>query len=294
MENRDRSQVFGDPAAPYENSLGTQGVNYTDDTGGSHPSLPNYLALYAGSTLGRDGNDACIRSGAANLGAAAVAAGLSFKVFAEDLGTQDPTTDHGAYACRHNPAAQFTDPASTSASTDFTEFPTDFARLPTISYVIPNLCADTHHCPVATGDAWLRSHIDTYAQWAKANGSALILTWDENAGSDLTTPIGLVVVGGGITPSVQTAHVTHESVLRTVEDWHGLAPFGNTSGVTGLPGLSRIGLGVRIGLGIPSSLRPMALQRRSAHDEHDAGGLRERRDLAQHHEAGERGRGREQ
>jgi hypothetical protein len=237
MENHDRSQVFGNPAAPYENSLATQGIDYTDDTGGSHPSLPNYLDLYAGSTLGQDGNDACIQSGAANLGQEAVAAGHSFKVFAEDLGTQNPRTDDGGYACRHNPAAQFTDAASTGASTDLGNFPSNGARLPTLSYVIPNLCYDTHDCSVATGDAWLQSHMDAYARWARAHNSALILTWDENAGSDLTTPIGLVVLGMGIVPSVQTAHVTHESVLRTVEAWYGLAPLGRTSGVTGLPGL---------------------------------------------------------
>jgi hypothetical protein len=48
------------------------------------------------------------------------------------------------------------------------------------SIVVPNICNDMHDCSVATGDTWLKNHIDSYVQWAKADNSLLILTFDED------------------------------------------------------------------------------------------------------------------
>jgi len=58
-----------------------------------------------------------------------------------------------------------------------------FASPPTVSLVIPNLCHDMHDCPVAAGDAWLRTHLRGYARWAMTHDSLLIVTWDADDGS---------------------------------------------------------------------------------------------------------------
>lgn len=238
MENRDRTEVIGNSNAPYENGLAGQGVDYANAQGVTHPSLGNYLALYSGSTQGQAGKDVCVRLGADNLGKQAAAAGVSLKVYMENLGTGSPLTDHGTYACRHDPAAQFTDAASGAASTDFGNFPTDFNQLPKISFVVPNLCNDTHDCGVPVGDSWLKTHMDSYVQWAKTHNSVLLVTWDENHHTtDYTTPMPTFLVGAGVSHSVQSGKINQYNMLRTVEDWYGLPRLANSASVSGMPGL---------------------------------------------------------
>ena len=243
-ENQSLNNVVGDTTdAPYLNSLASQGTLYTDDTGKSHPSLPNYLDLYSGSTQGQDGSDNCILSSAPNI-ATELGSG-NVKEFAENL-PSDPTSNSGNYACRHNPAAQFTDSASKAAENDFSAFPTTaagYAALPKLSYVTPNLIDDghTYNNPqsLANTDAWAKANIDSYAQWAKANHSVLIVTWDENLSSntDLTTPLPMFIVGAGVPATTQASHVTHDSVLRTIENWYGASPLADTAAASSLPGL---------------------------------------------------------
>jgi len=51
-ENKDAEQVVGSPDAPYLTSLSTSGADFTDAHAETHPSQPNYLALFSGSTQG--------------------------------------------------------------------------------------------------------------------------------------------------------------------------------------------------------------------------------------------------
>src|SRR5712691_3377696 len=61
LENVGYEAIVGDVAdAPYiNNTLIPQGTLYSDHHGVSHPSLPNYLALFAGDTLDVT-NDDCL------------------------------------------------------------------------------------------------------------------------------------------------------------------------------------------------------------------------------------------
>jgi len=241
MENHNRSDIVGNAAAPYLNSLAAAGVDYADMVPKTHPSLPNYLDLYSGSTQGQDGLDACVRLPADNLGNEAALHGVSLKVYAESLGTQAPTADHSPYACRHNPAAQFTDAASTAASVDLSAFPANLSQLPRLSFVIPNLCSDMHDCSIATGDAWLKAHLSAYQAWAATHNAVLVVFWDENAGTDLTTPMPAFVVGAGVAHSVQTGRASEENLLRTLEDWFGLPRLGGSASAAPLAGLPSYG-----------------------------------------------------
>lgn len=54
-ENHSVTQVTGSPNAPYENSLISQGLYYSNSHGTDHDSQPNYLELFAGQNLGFHG-----------------------------------------------------------------------------------------------------------------------------------------------------------------------------------------------------------------------------------------------
>src|SRR5882757_5332272 len=47
-ENHSYSSIIGSSSAPYINSLASQGASFTQSFAITHPSEPNYLALYAG------------------------------------------------------------------------------------------------------------------------------------------------------------------------------------------------------------------------------------------------------
>src|SRR6185503_17871302 len=85
-ENHAFHQVIGSPNAPYINELAKNGALFTDSHGVSHPSQPNYLALFSGSTQGVTG-DGCLAGHTPfktpNLGAALIARKLTFAGYAQ-------------------------------------------------------------------------------------------------------------------------------------------------------------------------------------------------------------------
>src|SRR5436190_9086432 len=58
LENHNYSQVIGRRSAPFLNELAHSGALFTDSRAITHPSQPNYLALFSGSTQGISG-DGC-------------------------------------------------------------------------------------------------------------------------------------------------------------------------------------------------------------------------------------------
>ena len=164
MENHSYADIIGNPAAPFINELARRGAQFTRSYAITHPSEPNYLALFSGSTQGIADDGCPYRFTAPNLAAGLLKAAKSFAGYAEDLpGVGSPACSAGEYARKHVPWADFSNVPG-SVSLPFTSFPaTDLARLPTVSFVIPNLCDDMHDCSVAAGDAWLRAHIGGYA-----------------------------------------------------------------------------------------------------------------------------------
>lgn len=233
MENTSFSTVSGSSSAPYINSLIGQGANFTDSHAVSHPSEPNYLALFSGSTQGVT-SDACPLSfgTTANLGSEVIAAGLSFTAYSEDLpsaGSTVCTAGTSGYARKHDPWVNFSNVPAASQQ-PYTSFPsTSFASLPTVSFVVPNLCDDMHDCSVQTGDTWLKNNIDGYVQWAKTHNSLLILTWDEDDSTTSANQIPTVFVGQMVKQGNYGENISHYNVLHTIEDMYGLAPIGNAA-----------------------------------------------------------------
>jgi phosphatidylinositol-3-phosphatase len=225
MENHSYSDVIGNPDAPYINSLGTSGALFTQSFAVTHPSEPNYLALFSGSTQGVT-DDSCPHTfSAPDLGTAMRAAGHSFAGYSESLPATGFTgCSSGSYARKHAPWIDFS-ALPASVNVPFSAFPTDYAALPTLSVVIPNLDNDMHDGTVAQGDQWLQANLGGYVTWAQAHRSVLVLTWDEDDRS-AENQIPTIIVGSHVTAGRYSEHVTHYRLLRTLEYLYDLAPIG--------------------------------------------------------------------
>ena len=228
MENHSYSDVIGNADAPYINSLAGAGASFTQSFAVTHPSQPNYLALFSGSTQGVT-DDSCPQTFTApDLGSELRAAGKTFAGYSESLpapGSTDCTS--GSYARKHAPWTDFS-ALPASVNLPFTAFPTDYATLPTVAFVVPNLDNDMHDGTVAQGDQWLQHNLAGYVTWAKAHNSVLVLTWDEDDRS-ADNQIPTIIVGEHIKPGKYDEHITHYGVLRTLEDLYGLPPIGESA-----------------------------------------------------------------
>ncbi|WP_438829010.1 alkaline phosphatase family protein [Streptomyces hintoniae] len=240
FENHAYSQVIGSSSAPYINTLTSGGANLTQAYAETHPSQPNYFALFSGSTQGVT-DDSCYTPGfssAANLASEVIAAGGSWASYNETLPSQGSTTcSSGNYARKHNPWFGFSNVPTSTART-FAQFPTDYTTLPDISFVIPDLCGDMHDCSVSTGDTWLKNKLGAYATWAKTHNSLLVVTFDEDnrlSGNRIPT----VLYGQPVTAGSSSATTyNHYDLLRTLEDSQGLgAHAGNAASARDITGI---------------------------------------------------------
>jgi acid phosphatase len=226
FENKSFGQIDHSARAPYLNALGTHSTVYTNFRALTHPSEPNYLALFSGSAQGVTSDRCPVRlTGRPNLGRQLLDAGYTFAGYSEAL----PATGYtgcsaGRYARKHNPWVDFDNlPASTNQPTS--SVPADYANLPTVSFLIPDLCDDMHDCPVANGDAWAQRVLDPYARWAVQHNSLLIVTFDENNGAP-GNQIFTLLCGARVPAGRDDRPRTLYSLLATLEYWYGLAPLG--------------------------------------------------------------------
>ena len=231
MENHSNTDVIGNSAAPYINSLADSGANFTQSYALTHPSQPNYLMLFSGSNQGVTDNSCPHTFDTANLGSALIAKGLSFTGYSESMPYDGYTgCTSGAYARKHSPWVNWSNvPASSNLTLN--AFPSDYNQLPTVSFVTPNLDNDMHDGTVAQGDTWLRDHFDGYVQWAKTHNSLLVLTFDEddnNSGNRIPT----VFVGASVKPGTYSERINHYNVLRTLEDAYDLPHAGASASAT--------------------------------------------------------------
>jgi phosphatidylinositol-3-phosphatase len=238
MENHGFGEVIGNHQAPFINSLARAGALLTSSYAVTHPSEPNYLALFSGSTHGITSDQCPTTISAASLASELLAAGLSFTGYAEGLpAAGSPACDQGGYARKHAPWTDFTG-LPRSIGQPFSRFPANFDNLPAVSFVIPDLCHDMHDCAVGTGDSWLSRHLAGYASWARLHASLLILTWDEDDGS-AANRIATIIVGQRVRPGRYDQKITHYNVLRTIEQAYHLRPIGQASRAAPISGIWR-------------------------------------------------------
>ncbi len=233
-ENHSYANIIGSASAPYINSLANKGALFTNSFAITHPSQPNYLALFSGSTQ-RVISDLCPHTfTSANLASELLAAGFTFGGYSESLPATGYTgcTSADIYARKHNPWVNFTTVPS-GANLPFSSFPdgADYSNLPTVSFVIPNLNNDMHNGTIQEGDTWLKNNLDAYVQWAETHNSLLIVTWDEDDGS-LRNQVPTIFVGQMVKTGQYSETVNHYTVLRTLEDMYGLTALGESAKVS--------------------------------------------------------------
>ena len=235
MENHGLSAILGSGDAPYLNSLIARYGLATDYRAVAHPSEPNYLALFSGSTQGvtDDGvHDISARTIADQLDGA----GRSWRVFAQNAPTDcfqgysasGGPDGPGTYARKHEPAISFTGISGNAARcaniTDLAHFDPAAADY---ELIVPNMCNDMHDCGVAQGDRFLSGFVPWIldsAAWER--GGVLFVTWDEGSGSE---PVATLVIAPDV-PAGYRSSVSHDhySLLRTIEDAWGLPCLAHT------------------------------------------------------------------
>ena len=249
MENRDYSDIVDNAAAPYFNSLLHRYASLSDMYGETHPSEPNYLALFSGSTQGAT-TDGVYNLSARNLVDQLEPKGRTWAVFAQNVppgcftgetasgGADGP----GTYARKHDPAISFTDisgnPARCAHITDFAHFSPAAADF---ELIIPNLCNDMHDCSTSRGDAFLASFVPRIVDSPAFANSVLFITFDEGTtnayggGKIATAVVSPLVRPGSVDP--QLLH--HYAILRTIEDAWGLGCLGQACAAPNLARLFR-------------------------------------------------------
>jgi hypothetical protein len=228
-ENKTLAQVVEGGSAPFITRLATRGALFTNAHGVMHPSLPNYLALFAGVT--NTNGDGCPALGvsptAPNLASELLAANFSFAGYAEHLpepGSQ--ACSAGSYARKHAPWVAFSNVPSRD-NLPMTALPASYDALPTVSMLIPDVDDDMHDGTIEEGDDWLRTHVASLLQWADTHDTLVILTWDE--GFDDENSIPTIFYGPMVKPGRYAERIDHYNTLRTLEDLYGLALTGRAA-----------------------------------------------------------------
>ena len=237
-ENHGYERIIGNPDAAFINELAAGGALLTNSHGIQHPSQPNYLALFSGSTQGVTDDRPVPGTPltGSNLGAALIAKGYTFAGYSEGLPAIGSLSlaAGGIYARKHNPWSnwQSNNPGPNQlparVNRRLADFPSAFEALPTVAFVVPSLMNDEHgngHISDATliraSDHWLKRHFGAYASWAIAHDSLLIVTWDED---DYTKAnrIPTILVGAQVKPGRYDQALTHYNVLRMIEEFYDL------------------------------------------------------------------------
>ena len=218
MENHSYGQIAGSASAPYLSRFAHRGTLFTNMNAVSHPSLPNYLAITSGSTLGCT-SDACPPRSfrATNLFQQLRVAGRTWRSWEESMPGRCVLYSARRYAVRHNPAAYYRDLFPNDCPQNDRPYPRTLPRrLPDLTFVTPNLCHDMHDCSVAAGDQWLHQHVPGLL----ALGAIVVITFDEGEG---TNHIFCAAQGPGIGHAVRRrAAFNHYGLLGGIERHFGL------------------------------------------------------------------------
>lgn len=235
MENHNYDQIIGNRQAPYINRLARENALFTNSHAISHPSEPNYLALYSGSRHDVTSDDCPLSFSGSSLGGELIHAGKSVTGYMEGLPSVGwRGCSSGEYWRKHNPLIDFTDtPASDVVP--FSELTGDLsAGYPSLAFIVPNELNDMHDGTIAEGDAWLAVHIPAIIAYDATHNGLLIVTWDENADAEPSNQIPTIFIGPMVRPGRYDQSIDHYNVLRTITNDFSLSPLTGASGISGV------------------------------------------------------------
>ena len=238
-ENQSYSTVVGNTAVwPHLNALLGSGALPTNYFADAHFSIGNYFMLTTGQLLTTDDNSTTVWN-VDNIARRMLAAGVSFRVYAEGITQGYLGGDTGLYVLRHNPFPMLSDVADNPSVANqtiwpFTQFAADVANhsLPEFSFIVPDLNDDAHNGTPLQADDWLQANVvaplSGYPAFQPGGDGILIVDFDEADVTDSTHGGGHVapvlwgpVVKSGYTQTSSTLY-QHQSMLRAVMEALGL------------------------------------------------------------------------
>jgi acid phosphatase len=201
----------------------------------THPSLPNYLAIFSGSTFNDPGDcnpgPGCTYPGPSVFGQA-LALGKTARSYEESMPRPCDLANSGDYAVRHNPWAYILGEAAACRSGDLPAgTPSGGAlvsdarggTLPTVGLITPNLVNDAHDGTLAQADAWLRLWMPVLMSgpdWRRGR-LAIVVTFDEG---DPVNRVPFVLLAPGVSGAVLTQPADHYSLTRLIDEVIGAQP----------------------------------------------------------------------
>jgi hypothetical protein len=245
-ENHAYSNVIGNPAMPYTNSLAQQYSLATQYYANRRNSLPNYFMLTTGDLVTTDDTyTGTVTSD--NVVRAITAAGKTWRVYAESLpsiGYLGPSMI--PYGKDHNPFTYFSDVLNSSSQAanvvPFTQLAADLQNgtLPNYAMIVPDFANDGHDCPneasnctdtdkLTNIDSWIQRKIGPLIGNSAFNNSVLIYTWDESSIDDTAHQgghVSTILIGSTVRRGFQsTTFYQHQSTLRLTMELLGITDF---------------------------------------------------------------------
>jgi len=243
FENREFGSVIGNSEMPNYNRLASANSLLTQYYAITHPSLPNYIAVFGGDTfkIASDCTDCFVN--APSLPDQIEASGRSWRAYLEDMPKPCYVGDTATYVQKHNPFIYFDPIRLNKARCERSIVPLSYLQadmasgtLPNLVYIMPNECNSAHDaainpaCGLSVADSWLGDMIaklNVYLEpRASSESDLIVVTWDEGQGSH--SCCGLPAEAGGRVPTVLISALaksgfqdatpyTHYSLLKTIE-----------------------------------------------------------------------------
>ena len=237
LENHEATSVTVG-SMPYLFALGQQYGTATQFYAIRHPSLPNYLAFWSGSTQGVT-DDGTYNLSGASISNQMDAAGKSWRTYAQNYpaggcnknsgysGGVDGWGVAGSYARKHNPAMSFTYVSGDSVRCSNIQPLNAFNPLVNYAFVVPNLCNDAHDCSLGQADSFLRAFLPQVFNSSDWAHTLLVVSFDEgtsstNGGGRIYT----MVARQGLSGFTSATQHNHYGLLRTIENVFGLPCLG--------------------------------------------------------------------
>jgi phosphatidylinositol-3-phosphatase len=243
-ENHSDSQVF--PAAmPYLWSLANaySWASAYRDVG--HPSLPNYLAVFAGSAFNDPADclpgPGCTFPGPTVFGQV-LGSGGTARAYQESMTQPCQHANAGEYDVNHNPWVYFPSEAAQCAADDVpagTPAAGALTRdvragtLPNVGLLTPNLIHDGHDGSLGAADSWLREWVPALLagpDW-RSEHLAVVVVFDEG---ETTDEVPMVVIAPGVSGVNLTGSLNHFALTRLIDE------------VAGVPDLRQAGLAANV------------------------------------------------
>ena len=250
-ENHSVGQVF--PAhMPYLWSLARKYGRASAWSDVGHPSLPNYLAIFGGSSFNNPQDcfpgRGCDYPGPSVFGQA-IASGGEARAYEESMPAPCDRANSGNYDVNHNPWAYFPDEAGSCRADDVPagqpgagRLASDARRgnLPTVGLITPNLIHDGHDGTLAQADAWLRSWIPVLLagpDW-RSGRLAIVVVFDEG---ETTEQVPFVIMAPGVSGAVIDRSLNHYALTRLIDYVAGARPLRDAVRASSLARLLHLG-----------------------------------------------------